>query len=575
MNNQDIARILYEISEYLAMQNVPFKPRAYERASEVISSMNEELSDLFKRGGIKQLERLPGVGKSIAQKIVELLKTGKLQYYERLKSRTPVNLSELSAVEGLGPKRIKVLYQKLGIKTVRDLEKAAQAKKIQSIEGFGGKTEERILKSIAFVKSNGERRSLGVMMPSIAALEKRIRNRPEVDQVTICGSIRRRRETIGDIDILATSSKPLAVIDFFVKMPEVAHVYAKGPTKALVRFKSNMDVDLRVVPKDVYGAAVQYFTGSKDHNVVVRELAQKKGYKLNEYGLFKGEKLIAAETEAEIYKALGLEWMPPELRENTGEIELAIQHKIPQLIEYQSLKGDLQVQSNWADGTASIEQMAAAAMKRGLEYIAITDHTQSLKVARGLTPKQLREQMKEIDKLNAGYREQGVKFRILKGTECDILKDGSLDLPDDILSQLEVVGISIHSHFKLSRGEQTERIIKAMRNPHADILFHPTGRIISRREAYEVDIDAVIAAAKKTRTVLEINAFPDRSDLNSENIKKAVTAGVRLAIDSDAHSTLHFPYLEYGISQARRGWAKPQDVINTLPVDQMLALLKK
>jgi DNA polymerase (family X) len=586
-SNQEIARIFAEIGEYLQMQNVQFKPRAYARVAETISSMTEGLADIYKRGGVKQLKQIPGVGEAIAEKIIELLETGRLRYYEKLKKSKPVNLSELTAVDGIGPKRIAVLYQKLGIRTLKDLEAAAKKGKIETLEGFGKQSQDKILKSIEFVKTSSDRKILGFMLPSIKLLEERIAKRPEVDQVTICGSARRRRDTIGDIDIMATSSKPLPLIEFFVTMPEVGHVYAKGPSKALVRFRNGMDVDLRVVPKESYGAAILYFTGSKDHNILIRELALQKGMTLNEYGLYriaKGKsritngrpkgKMIAGKSEEEIYAALGMQYIPPEIRENTGEIALAREGKVPSLIEYGALKGDLQVQTNWADGAQSIEQMAAAAMAAGLEYIAVTDHTYNLKIAGGLDPKRVLKQIAEIDVLNAQYKKEGVNFRILKGSECDILKDGSLDLPDEILSQLDIVGASVHSFFKLPRPEQTARIIKAMSNPNVDIVFHPTGRRMPRREPYDVDIDAIIAAAKKTNTVLEIDSFPDRSDLNAENIRKCVTAGVKMSIDSDAHHSRHFAFLEYGISQARRGWATKTDIINAWPVEKMLSMLK-
>jgi DNA polymerase (family 10) len=577
LSNQIIAEILSEIGEYLEMQAVPFKPRAYEKAALVIEGLKEEVGEIYKKGGLRALEEIPGVGVSIAEKIEELLRTGRSKYYEDLKKKTPVNLAELRRVEGLGPKTIKKLYQKLKIKNLAELEKAAEGGKIRNIEGFGLKTEENILKSIEFIKKAGGRFVLGFVMQPIREIEERLRKLGGVERVVVAGSVRRRKETIGDVDILAISKNPKEVMDYFVNMPEVVRVFAHGETKSAIKLSSGLDVDLRVVPAESFGAALNYFTGSKDHNIALRQIALKKGYKLNEYGLFKkianGKwKIVAGRTEEEIYKTLGLAYIEPEMRENTGEIELAQKHQLPPLIGYKDLRGDLQIQTDWTDGIASIEAMAKAALSQGLKYIAITDHTKRLAMARGLDEKRILKQLAEIDRLNKKF---AGKIKILKGSECDILKDGSLDLPDRVLSKLEVVGVAVHSLFNLSKAAQTERIKRAIENPYADILFHPTGRIIQRREAYEADIDEIIKTAKKTNTVLEIDAYPDRLDLKDEYIRKCVEAGVKLAIDSDAHSPTHFSYLEYGIGQARRGWAKRADVINAWPAERMLKFLKR
>lgn len=574
MKNAEIAKILYEIGEYLKMQNVAFKPRAYQKAAGVIEGLREEVAEIYEKGELKALEKIPGVGVSIAEKIEELIKTGRLKYHEKLKKKTPVELGELSAVEGLGPKRIQKLYRELGVKNLKDLGKAARRGEIRKLEDFGLKSEENIIKGIEFLKRSGGRFVLGFAMPMIGEIEQRLKNLKEVEKIAIAGSVRRRQETIGDVDILIISGKPKAVMDFFVKMPEVIHIYARGQTKSAVKINNGMDADLRVVPEESYGAALNYFTGSKDHNVVLREIAVKKGYKLNEYGLFRGARQIAGRTEEDLYKALGMDYIEPEMRENLGEIELAQSGRLPKLIGYEDLRGDLQVQSDWTDGANSIEEMAKAAMKRGLEYIAITDHTKHLAMTGGLDEKKIIKQGKEIDALNSKFKVQNLKFRILKGTECDILKDGVLDLPDKILSKLDIVGVSVHSYFNLSRRDQTERIKKAMANPNVDILFHPTGRIIKKRGAYEIDIDELIKTAKKTGTIMEIDAYPDRLDLNDEYIRKCVDAGVKMAIDSDAHSIAHFPYLEYGIAQARRGWATSQDIINVWELNKMLETLK-
>lgn len=578
-SNSEIARVLYEIGEYLEMQDVAFKPRAYEKVAQVIEGLREEVAEIYKKGGLKAVEDIPGVGVSIAEKIEELIKTGRCREHEELKKKTPVDLSALTRVEGLGPKKIGALYKKLGIKNLADLQEAAKAGKIAKLAGFGEKSEENILKGVEFAKSSGGRFVLVFALPEIKEIERRLRVLKGVKQAEVAGSVRRRKETIGDADILVISDTPKPIMDYFVSMPEVARVLANGDTKSSVRLKSGLNVDVRVVPEESYGAAMSYFTGSKDHNVALRQIAVKKGYTLSEYGLYKGTaekkgKAIAGDTEEGIYKALGMDFVDPEMREMTGEIESAQKGKLPKLINYNEILGDLQVQTNWTDGERSIEEMAAAAMKAGLEYIAVTDHTKRLAMTHGLDERRVVQQMKEIDSLNKKFQVSGSKFLILKGTECDILKDGSLDLPDEILKQLDVVGVSVHSLFNLSRKEQTERVKKAMRNPHVDIVFHPTGRVVQRRPPYDIDMEDIIKAAKETGTVLEINGS-DRLDLNDQHIRMCVNAGVKMAIDSDAHGESGFRFIEYGIAQARRGWATKNDIINAWPAERMLNFLKK
>lgn len=580
INNQEISKVLYEIGEYLEIKKIPFKPRAYEKAAYSVGNLEEEISEIYKKGGLKAVEDIPGVGISIAEKIEELIKTGRLKYYEKLKKSFPVKISELTLIEGVGPRIIYKLYKKLKVRNIKDLEKAARTGKITKISGFGKKTEEKILKGIEFFKKSGSRFLLGAVLPMARNIENRLRNLKEVERVEIAGSLRRMQETIGDLDILVTSEKPKEVMNFFVSMPEVAHVYSQGETKTMVRLKDGMDADLRVVPDKNFGAALQYFTGDKRHNITLRALAEKMGYKLNEYGLWKGKKLIAGKTEEEIYKALGMKTPPPEIRNDSGEIQAALRQVqgkpggLPKLINYGDIKGDLQVTTNWTDGENSIEEMAASAEAAGLEYIAITDHTKSLAMTGGLDEKKLLKQMSEIDRINKKFQVSGFILHVLKGAEVNILKDGSLDIKDEVLAKLDVVGIAVHSHFNLPRAEQTARIIKAMKNKHADILFHPTGRLIQKREPYDVDVEEIIKVAKKTGTILEIDADPYRLDLKDEYIRKAVEAGVKLAIDTDAHSKNSFHYLEFGIGQARRGWAKKSDIINTRPWPEMLKLLK-
>ncbi|MCL5006731.1 MAG: PHP domain-containing protein, partial [Patescibacteria group bacterium] len=435
--------------------------------------------------------------------------------------------------------------------------------------------EEKILAGLEFVGSSKGRFPLGEVLPLSESIKERLEKMPEVKKIVVAGSLRRRKETIGDIDILAISSKPKPVMDEFVSLGGVAKIMAHGETKSSVKLKNGIDVDLRVVKEVSYGAALNYFTGSKDHNVALREIAVKRGWKLNEYGLFdKKERQIAGKTEEELYKALGLRYIDPELRENTGEIEAAKKNRLPRLVGYDDLKGDLQVQTNWTDGTASIEDMALQAASLGLEYIAITDHTKHLAMTHGLDEKRLAEQGKEIDRVNAKLEKRKAKLRVLKGVECDVLKDGGLDLKDEALARLDVVGVAIHSHFNLPVAEQTARMKKAMSNSNADIVFHPTGRLLGKRAPYEIDMDEIIRHAKKTGTIMEIDSFPDRLDMKDEYIRKCVAAGVKMAIDSDGHAPAHLSLLSYGISQARRGWAEKSDIINTRSLKEMLKTLK-
>lgn len=571
-NNQDIARMLYEFGEFLAMQGVAFKPRAYEKAGETVAAYEEPLGDIYKKDGLRGILEIPGVGASIGEKIEEFLKTGKVRELETMRKRSPVNLAELSAVEGLGPKSIQKLNRELGISDLKTLETAAKSGKIRKLAGFGEKAEAKILKGIEFLKSFGGRVNIGKAMPEAKRIEERLASLPGVEKATVAGSLRRRRETIGDIDILVVAKDAEKVMEYFVSMPEVVNVSARGDTKSSIKIRSGLNVDLRVVETGSYGAALCYFTGSKDHNVRLRQIAIDKGLKLNEYGLYKGEKSVAGKTEEEIYEKLGLSFVPPEMRENTGEVEAALGEKLPKILGYGSLLGDLQVQTDWTDGSASIEEMATAAIKQGLSYIAITDHTKRLAMTNGLDEKRLLRQMAEIDRLNKKFTG---KIRILKGSECDILKDGSLDISNEVLSKLDVVGVSVHSYFNLEKADQTKRIMRAMENRNADILFHPTGRVLGRREPYVVDMDALISKAKETGMIMEIDAYPDRLDLKDEHIRKCVEAGVKMSVDSDAHAVSHFGFLEYGVANARRGWAKKSDIINAWPVDKMLSFLKK
>lgn len=571
-SNAEIARVLREMAGFLEMRDVPFKPRAYEEAANSVESLDRPLAELYGEGGTAALDELPGVGKGIAERIAELLETGACADRDRLAAETPVDVLGLDAVEGLGPKTIKVLYEKLGVRDLSDLEKAARAGRIHGLPHLGAKTEAKILRGIGFLRQESGRRPLGEVLDLARDIEARLAAAPDVQRAATAGSIRRRKETIGDADFVAVSRQPGRVAALFTAMPEVAHVHGRGVTKCSVRLANGMDADLRIVPAESFGAALLYFTGSKAHNLALRRIAQDRGLKLNEYGLFRGDESIAGRTEEEVYAALGLAWVAPELRENGGEIEAAASGRLPALIEYGALRGDLQTQTDWTDGANSIEEMVAEAKRLGFEYIAVTDHTRSLAMTHGSDERRLLEQAAAIRKLDRKLR----GFRVLAGAEVNIDRDGGLDVADEALARLDVVGIAVHSHFGLSRGEQTRRIVRAMENPHADILFHPTGRLLARRDAYDVDIDAVIAAAARTGTILEIDAFPDRLDLKDEHARKAIAAGVELAINSDAHSVEHLRYAnDFGIGVARRAWATADDVVNARPVDRMLASLKR
>ncbi len=570
MENSEVARILKNISILLEMDDVPFKPRAYEKAALTVEALEGDVEDIYRSGGLKALKQIPGVGESIAEKIEELVKTGKLEYYEDLREKAPVDLESLSRIEGMGPKKIKVLWQKLGITNIDDLEKAALAHKISGLPGFKKKTEENILRGIEFAKKGKGRFNLGLTLPLIRQIEKRLQDFPEVKRVVAAGSVRRMKETIGDVDYLVVSDKPNDVSEFFVSIPEVIQVIEKGKTKSAVKLSLGLNADVRILPDESFGAALQYFTGNKDHNIALRRIAQDKGWKLSEYGIFYKGKQIAGKTEEEVYEKLGLRWIPPELRENTGEIEASKKGQLPNLISYNDLKGDLQVHSNWTDGKNSILEMAEQAKKNGLEYIVISDHTKYLAMTGGLDERGLLKQKKEIDRVNKKMKD----FTVLQGAEINILKDGELDVADNALKSLDVASAAVHSHFNMPKDEMTNRVLKAVRNPNVDIICHPTTRQIQRRDPIHLDMDKMIETAKDSGTILDVDSHPDRLDLRDEHIKKTVQAGAKLGISSDAHSIVHMNYLELGIAQARRGWATAEDIVNTRHVDEFKKLLK-
>jgi DNA polymerase (family 10) len=580
MKNQEIANIFYEIADFLEMEGVAFKPYAYQKAAITLETIEKDVADIYREGGRVALEKIPGIGKSIAEKIEEYLKTGKIKYYQDLKKKTPVNMEELTAVEGLGPKRVKVLYQKLGIRNLKDLEKAAKSHEIASLFGFDIKTEKNILEGIAFLKRSKGRFLLGEILPEVKEILEKLKSSKGVEQISVAGSVRRMKETIGDVDILVTTKNPKKIMDFFVRLSGIIKVWGKGPTKSSIRMRQGFDVDLRVVQKKSYGSALQYFTGSKEHNIVTRRIAINKGLKLNEYGVFRGKKMIGGWSEKGVYRVLGLSWIEPELRENQGEIEAALRqiqgkpNGLPKIIGYNDIRGDLHCHTKWDGGKNTILEMAEVALARGYQYLGITDHTKFLRIEHGLNEKQLSEQRKEIDKLNEKFKKEKIKFILLQGAETNILNDGSIDIKDEALKKLDYAIAGIHSNFKMEKEKMTERIIKAMRNPYIKIISHPTGRILKRRDEYRADLDKILRAAKEFGVILEINSFPERLDLNDQNIRRAKEAGVKMVINTDSHHKDQLRYVELGIAQARRGWAEKEDIINTQPLEKLLKFFK-
>lgn len=571
--NAEIAKLLRDIGFLTEIEdeaNAQFKARAYYRAADSIDGLDADIAKIYNAGGLDALLQIPAIGKAIAGKIEEYLKTGKIHQLEEIKQKIPVDINQMRTIEGIGPKTIKLLYQKLRITNLAELESAAKEGRLQTVSGISAKKEQDILKRIAFARKAGSRRILGEVWPLIKQIEAGLRAVHGVKDVCVAGSTRRMKETIGDIDFLVVSSNPQQVADFFTSMPEVEQVKAKGPSKAFVSLKDGIDADLLVVPEESWGSAMQYFTGSKEHNVKLRRIAISRGLRLNEWGVFANDDKIAGATEQEVYSSLGLQWIPPEIREDSGEIELAAKGELPELIEYNSLKGDLQVHSNNSDGTATIEEMAKAAKQFGLDYIAMTDHTKSLAMAGGLDEKELLSQAEKIRELND--RLDGVC--VLASAEVNIMKDGTLDIANNVLDKLDIVGAAIHSNFGLPVEVQTERLVMAAKNPSVDIIFHPTGRLINKREGYPVDITKLIEAAKDTDTALEIDAHYNRLDLKDDYVRLAVQNGTKLVIDSDAHHPIHYAFLQFGIGQARRGWAKKSDVLNTLSADRLLKSLK-
>ncbi len=566
MKNLIVARILNEIADLLEMQDVEYKPRAYRKAARTVRSLPRDIEEVKEDG---QLTELPGIGKNIAKKIEEIIETGSSKYHEDLKKEFPIDFEALRSVEGLGPKTIKFLYTRLGVKDLDDLEKAARTHEIRDLAGMGEKTEQNILRNLEFARQQTGRNLLGFILPIAEKLKNELRKHATVNRVEIAGSIRRRKETVGDIDILVTTQKPKDVMDHFTGLDSVSHVVAKGEAKSTVRLKEGLESDLRVIKPESFGSALMYFTGSKETNIEMRKLALKRGLKLNEYGLFENGRQIAGKTEQEVFKQLGMTYIEPVLRENRGEVEAALEDRLPKLISYDDLRGDLQIHTKWSDGSNTILEMAKAAKRLGHEYLAITDHTGSLRIAGGLNEREIMKQMKEIEKINKAIE----GLMILKGVEVNIKSDGQLDVKDEILRDLDIVVASIHSGFRQGREKLTERIISAMENEHVDIIAHPTGRLIQERKGYELDFEKVFETSVETGTFLEINAYPNRLDLNDMNVKRAVEAGCRLVISTDSHNADHLRYIQLGIATARRGWARKDDILNTLSLNELMKLM--
>ena len=566
VQNAEIATMFDQAADLLEIKgDNPFRVRAYRRAARTIEGLPQSVGSMLAKEA--DLSELPGIGKDLAGKIAGIVESGHFDLLDQLKKKLPGDLGAMAGLPGLGPKRIKLLYDKAKVRTLDDLRRAIKIGKLHGLHGFGPVIEKKL--AAALEKPLAEKRfKLAVAEAEAESLVAFLRDK---GQVVVAGSYRRRRDTVGDLDILVTSKQGPAVGDKLVGYDNVADVLAHGPTRTTVLLRSGIQVDLRAVPEESYGAALLYFTGSKAHNIALRGIANARKWKLNEYGLFSGKRRIAGASEEEVYRKLGLAYIPPEMREDRGEIALALNGELPRLISAGDMRGDLHVHSDWTDGTASIANMAAAAQACGYAYMALTDHSRRQTMSHGLDPAKVARQLREIDKINGAFK----GFTILKGIEVDILKDGELDLPDATLAQLDVVIASVHSFFDLPREAQTQRMILAMRNPHVSIVGHPSGRLIGEREPYDIDMDAITSTARDLDCYLEINAEPDRLDLNDIHAHMAKSKGVKIAISTDAHSVNAFQYMRFGVDQARRAWLTADDVINTRQFGNLRKLLKR
>jgi DNA polymerase (family X) len=559
MKNREIAKLLFDIAEILELQNVQFKPRAYRRAAQGIESLPDDIEKLNKENNLREI---PGVGESIEEKIKEYLETGKISYLDELRKELPRGLVDLLQIEGIGPKKAMALYNALKITNIEDLAKAAEKGEIRKLKGFSKKSEQNIIEAINFLETSQERVLLGYILPLAEDLERKLHKVEGVQRINIAGSIRRRKETLHDIDIVIASTKAEKIITFFTQLPEISKIIMKGATRSSVLLSGGIQADLRVVDLDSYGSALLYFTGSKEHNIKLREIAIKKDLKLNEYGLFnrKTEEKLTARSEDEIYNLLDLDYIEPELRENRGEIEAASKNELPNIITLDDVKGDLHVHTNWSEGVHSIEEMAKSAQSIGLEYIAICDHSKGLPIAHGLSEERILDQIKEIEKINRKLED----FTIFSGIEADIDSEGNLDVSNSVLKQLDVVVASIHSGFKQDETKITNRILKAIHNENVTIIGHPTGRILNKRDPYNVNLLKIAEEASNQDVFLEINAHPDRLDLSDINCFKLKDRKVKFSLGSDAHNKDHLKYLELGVFTARRGWLEKVHIINTL-----------
>jgi DNA polymerase (family 10) len=575
MLNLDIARIFDEIADILEVQGEnTFKIRAYRKAALTIETLTQDLKVIAERGGVKELKKIPGIGEGIAKKIVEIAETGDCKKHRELKREMPSELLELLAIPRVGPKTIAKLHQELGITNIEDLEKAAGTHKLAGLPGLGTKVEENILKGIEQYRSYQGRVLLSKALPYAESIVNELKKLDAVERILIAGSLRRMRETIGDIDILVVSKRPEEVMDAFTSLDGVEDVIAKGETKSSIVLKG-IDVDLRVVDAASFGAAAHYFTGSKHHNIRIRELGVRRGLKINEYGIFRGDERIGGEREEDVFESVGLAYIPPELREDRGEVEAAKENKIPTLIGISDLKGDLHVHTNWSDGKNSIEEMAEAALLLGYEYIAVADHSPAVGIAGGLNEEKIATRQTEIERTNKRLEAEGVNFRVLSAAEVDIKSDFSMDFSDEILRDFDVVVGAVHTKFSQDRTTMTKRIVTAMENPNVDIIAHPTGRLLGKRDPYEVDMEQLMAVAKDTGTILELNSFPTRLDLNDIHCKMAKDYGVLIAISTDAHDATQMgAVIKYGVATARRGWLEPKDVVNTRELEEVLKMVK-
>lgn len=570
MHNAEIARKFHELADLLEIRDAnPFRVRAYRNAASIVEGSARPLEDMVAKG--EDLSAIKGIGDDLAGKIEELVKTGNLGQLQTLQKEVPEQLTELLRLDQLGPKRTRAIHEELGISSLKQLKEAAEAGEIRKLSGFGARTEQKILDEVNKLSDQDRRTRLGeaeqVAAPLIAYLDEL----DEVRKIEVAGSYRRRKETVGDLDILVASANSKPVMERFTRHPEVAKVVSQGKTRATVFLKSGLQVDLRVVKLASFGAALHYFTGSKAHNVAIRRMAVEKNLKVNEYGVYRGRKRIAGKTETEVFEQVELPWIPPELRENQGEIEAAREGRLPVLVEEKDIRGDLHMHTSATDGRNSLREMAEEARRLGYEYIAITDHSKRLTMANGLDPRRLRQQIAEIDKLN----EELDGIRVLKGIEVDILEDGKLDLPNDVLDELDITVGSIHSKFELSRKKQTERVLRAMDNPRFNILGHPTGRLINEREAYQIDLEAIVEAAADRGCCLELNAQPSRLDLAGRYAGMLKEAGVPGVVSTDAHATDHLGFMHLGVAQARRGWMEKKDLINTRTLKQLQKILAR